>query len=389
LRSIHGAVLIVSLSLLVGCSSGDRYGPVVLEGDLACRIEIDSSEVLDDVSDVLGDDLGIVYDVNSRGDIVGGAYGSPKVGVWDSTGRYLMSVGSAGDGPGELGQGMVLVFIAADDTVFIRDSHMHWAVFDPYYGFVRNANSGPVVGIEASHTSFLADGSIATTMHTSRDTSFTMLIADRYGDVLAQIGPPHSLPGLNHRPMTPDGAGGFWVGPPPGPAWGYFIEHWSGAGVADGGIRRDVPWFRLDPSYVELNARQPRSPRIRRGFPFPSIDQIRYGQGKLWVLSTVPTAPDVGARYMVVSDDSADAIGRSELVRVLEVFDASSGQVIASVTMPTYRFSFFHNAVSSGYRVEEDGDGHKVTVMKFGLRAAGADHGKSCNVGSSPPEGGE
>lgn len=378
--------VVVSFALvspLAGCSFGDRYPAIVIEDDLACRISIDSSVVLSDNLELLGGGLGLNYARNSRGEVIGGAYGVPRVGVWDSTGRLIASFGSAGEGPGELGDGTVLTFVTPEDSVFIRDSHMHWVVYSPGFEFVRNADTGPVVGIESSHTVFLGDGRIATTMHTSPDTSFSVMIASRDGAVLERLGPPHSLPMLNHRPIAFDGSG-FWVAPPPGPAQGYVLEHWDGSGSIDREIRRDVPWFRPDPSYVDANLNPSHGTRIRRGFPFPTVDQVKTDhRGRLWVLSTIPTGSDVASRYRVVSADSAAAIERTELVRVLEVFDADSGRILASVQMPFYPIvSFFQGTPMTGFRVEDDpGMGYRVVVMRFDMYGADAGASSLCSAG--------
>ncbi len=381
MRSVHGVVLIISLSLLVGCSSGDRYGPVVLEDDLACRIEIDSSVVLRWDSTLSEPDFGFRYTTNSRGLILGGSPNHGRVIVWDSAGNPIGSFGALGEGPGELARGPMTVFVAPDDTLFVRDSRMRWVVFDPSFNFVRTALTGPVIGLASSHTAFLADGSIVSTMIGGVDTSFSMVRVDRNGNVLNRIGPSHRLPGLNYRPFTPDGVGGYWIGPPPGPAKGYVIERWTGEGEVAGTIARNVSWFRADPSYADINPLQ-NTHEPRNGFPYPNINGVHMdAAGFLWVMSDVPVSPGIASRYDRVRIEDLFPLMLEGFVRVIEVFDARAERLVASIQVPSYPFLTFlpNDDVASGYRMEEDSLGNReITMMKFSLLAGSSGSVANC-----------
>ncbi len=371
MRSVQAAVSIMSLSLLTGCSSGDRYGPVVLEDDLACRIEIDSSVVLRWDSTLSEPDFGVRYAVNSRGEILGGSPSQGRVMVWDSLGNPLGAFGAPGEGPGELMPGSMSVHVTPGDTVFVRDNSMRWIIFGPDFKFVRTAMTGPVVGTEASHTAFLPDGSIVGGRVSGSDTSFSMVKVDRSGTILDRIGPPRSYRGLNARPFSPDGQGGYWVGPPPGPTHGYVVEHWTALGEADAEIRRTVPWFRADPSWLERSLR-PQIGEYRSSFPFPAVGMVHLdGAGLLWVVSNVPVTPTIAEQYATTTnDEELIAMMGEGLVRVVEVFSPAVDQPIASTVIPFYRFvSFMSNGShTSWYRLEDDHDGNlKVVVMRFTL----------------------
>ncbi len=262
---------------------------------------------------------------------------------------------------------------------------MHWVVYGPSFSFVRNATMGPVIGIDDARTAFLPDESIASTVFNLGDTTFSMIRVDKDGNILARLGPSHNLPGFNHRPFALDGRGGFWVGPPLGPAQGYVIEHWTPHGEVDSKIEREVAWFPADPSYLDINLRPPGDSRVQRGFPFPGINQVRVdGGGRIWVMSSIPTDPGMVSEYIVASPESAALMMQDGVVRVIEVFDPVSGVVLASVQSPYYHnMSLFPDAANlngivesgpgyvAGYRVEDDAEGERrVIVMRFILSGA-------------------
>lgn len=292
--------------------------------------------------------------------------------VFDSLGRFLRTVARPGDGPGELAPGVVSAFSGPNGSVYVRDNHLHWVVFDSLFNFVGNLPLGPMAGLSASDTHILEDGRvIASFLNPSESPNSIVVYTPESGETrrFAPLAREQSIGMPRPRASTYVRDGVLWVGPEAGPRDGYVIEVWDTIGRRIDVISRDVPWFERQedfrPDYTE--GRGPRP------FPFPSITRLHFdGRSHVWVFAVVPRVADARAKYARAKFADLGRVREEALEVRVEVIDVNTKVVVAGGTLPLARMQF-EGLMYSGtwaYRVTEDSIGNRA-VVAFELQLLG------------------
>jgi hypothetical protein len=253
----------------------------------------------------------------TRGDFIVMAGGPPQ--LFDSTGKYLRTIGRRGDGPGEFSHALH-VGIGRGDTVFFNDRQTV-SVFAPDFSFVRQLHPAHnLTGMIA-----LPSGGFAW-YATVRDEIGAPLVhvAGRDGNLLRSFGPRvDSVVRGRARLRSPaaivHGAGGtFWTVP-----WTpYELTQWSPDGRALATLRRNVPFHGHGP--LELS-----EPPAERPFPpQPQVTAAHQDQrGLMW------TAVLVGVRDYWRGPKTAENLNQA-FESIVEVIDPNSGELIATTKVP-------------------------------------------------------
>ena len=216
-----------------------------VKGKPPCRLVLRKTGVrLDAVADGSRLDPGMTIVKDGRGRYYSAnAEGWPAtIGVWHMDGRFLASFGKEGEGPGELGGGVLDLYMGSGDTLHIW-SFSHWSVFSPERAFVRQVPSR-LMGGGREMTALLDDGRV--------------LSGDGYDAVgrtyFRLVNPDGSLDRTfgakkrghsSSRAVAYSGGGTFWAGPPQEEAAGHILlEEWSVSGTMLRSLRHRASWFK-------------------------------------------------------------------------------------------------------------------------------------------------
>lgn len=316
-------------------------------------------------------------------DGAGNFYASASLGgqvlKWGPDGTLLAAIGRPGDGPGELGRGAVSVFTVAD-SLYVRDSHFHWVVYNPDLDVVRYSKTGPIAAAGRYTTHFVPGDRVVSTFQIPDLPEYTAAVLTREGDVVRTFAPTRGSSERwqpQSRASEYVGNGLLWIAPVAGPRDGYRIEIWDTAGQLRDSIVRVVPWFRAQPDFkADYGASEQGRP-----FPFPNISALFADTaGMVWVLTTVPKGPE--------SEAAVRSAGVLEYFDVLaqvmetnvDVFDKESHRLLASKRIPRSR-AIMGDPVFDGRlikRVVEDSSGlSQVSIGELTLSDA---NGGACSV---------
>jgi hypothetical protein len=272
------------------------------------------------------------------------------------------------------------VFVGPGDSLFIRDNHRHWVVFDENHNYVGDRDLGPISALSLADTYFLPDGRVVSSFLMPTEAPNSIAIVGVAGELIRAFAPlPETVSPNTPRPRVSAyvGNGQLWVAPEAGPKAGYLIEVWDTTGTHHGTIRRDVDWFQPQPSFV---------PRYTAGegprpFPFPTIARIVHDDaGLVWVFSAVPKVPHARRAYQRAAFNELDEVRREVLDFVVEVFDVETRQVMASGHLSRSGQGFEGPLLSGrwAYRVHEDSIGsRKLILFELGFRSR---HGQVCQL---------
>ncbi len=146
------------LSILMAATTGATCAPQgrsTFPEPYACQIGIGSGVLtLQSDTGVNAAEPGFRFARDSRGNFIGDSYQGGEVLKWAPDGKLIARLGKVGDGPGEIAKGAITVFVV-DDTLYVRDNHMHWVVFDSEGTYVRDAPLGPLMAMSHANTTFL------------------------------------------------------------------------------------------------------------------------------------------------------------------------------------------------------------------------------------------
>ncbi len=363
--------LLASYCLLAACDQAITAESTAL---LRCRIGISDSVIFLQGDTLLTtDDPGTQLVRDHRGFIYGGSIQGARLLKWHPSGRLVASVGGPGDGPGELGIGGISTFVVGD-SIYVRDSHRHWVVYDSALNVVRYSDTGPISAYGRYDTHFLPNDRLLSTFQRAELADHGIVILSRSGEVLKTIAPlPETRTSFQPRPRPSvySDDGRIWIGPVPGPRDGYRIEIWDTAGVLVDSIVRDVPWFRRVPDYEADYYENPEG----RPFPYPKISLIfADSAGMVWVVSTLPLGPDSEPAVRKAPLNEYREIFGRVMEFHFDVYDRDTKELVASRRFPATT-AFMSDPLYDGrwlHRVAEDSLGfRKVSIAELTLKDRG------------------
>ena len=276
--SISLALSLVWLSAAATTISAQQRSRVQLPAEPSCRectIELTTVARLGQPGDsvLLGALSGAVA-MTSRGQFIALAGSGVQVAVYDASGRFLLSFGKRGGGPGEF-QTLTDVRVGPGDSVIVADGRNNVQVFGPTFEYARTIRI-PDPG-SLSQALFLPSGAIIKQTSASR-----LWVMDLNGTVRDSI-PVVPVPGsrtcarCNKRWLAPARAPGrFWSSV----SNRYQIELLDRTGTAHQILTRRTLWF------VPWDS-VPRVTR-ERSAPEPTLGPLREdSDGLLWCLARV------------------------------------------------------------------------------------------------------
>jgi hypothetical protein len=113
-------------------------------------------------------------------------HGGRALIVWDSLGRRIATVGSAGQGPGEIAGDITGVVFLRGDSLLVLDRAARWNVYSPTYRFVRTVQ----MEVTGRDVGAFADGDIlvAQQLRTPQRAGFPFHVLDSQGRIERSIG---------------------------------------------------------------------------------------------------------------------------------------------------------------------------------------------------------
>jgi hypothetical protein len=257
--------------------------------------------------------------------------------VFDSTGRFIQSVGRHGRGPGEF-LNPFSVIVGAADTLYISE-YGSLTALSQSYKFVRRT---PMRGIP---TIRLRRGGFAQITNTDAPEEINWLhlleITDLTGKRVKvfDVGPPperESLGRSRHIAEAPDGS--IWC-----VMWGkYVLDQWDMSGK-----RRTILTRVLDGDSFKGFSDIP--------FNEPQILDLRFDQsGLLWVIVGVRNGKT--HRATVRTEDGMRQMDLPEFDMIVDVVDLQRSKLLASTRLPSItRMALIGPAVGSLYMELDDG----------------------------------
>jgi hypothetical protein len=243
--------------------------------------------------------------------------------VWDSTGRFLRSVGRAGDAPGELSADYRPgIHVAQADSIYVNERR-RITVLAPDLTYVRIINT-PKVGsdwlafVVTDSGGFIYSGTAPNAPQTH-----WFHYSDRNGMLLRSFGPIESGQISASRWIGYGGGKSFWAVPSQLGLGGYTLEEWNTDGQFVRAIRRNVEWFDDPAAADELVA--PPAVQVH-------VDSL----GLLWVTAFVRKP---GASVLKVGAPIPSEYFERSMEIWLEVIDPNSGTLLASALItdiPTF-----------------------------------------------------
>lgn len=289
---------------------------------------------------------------NTRGQYITKSNYPSTLTVYDSSRRFVRTIGRKGSGPGEF-EGIGAAVFGVGDSLHVFDQVLHrFSVLDPAYKFV---SSGPLpLGPELSAL-VMPNGEyvFALPLSTAAQRAQPLHRVNRTGKLARSFGSQSGefrsdIPFFDRRAIAVAKGGMVWSAF----RTQYVIERWNTqTGLRDKQIGSKAAWFpsRLTPATIKRN--EPDAPQ-------PFIMAVRESAGSiLWVLIAVPDPKWRSAASPRRSADDHVQIEDEQLYydTVIEALDASTGRLLASVRVPQFIRQFVaDDEVGS---VMEDGDG--------------------------------
>jgi hypothetical protein len=204
---------------------------------------------------------------------VSGIVGGGEIFVYGPEGRVIRTIGSPGEGPGELSDWVRLV-VGQEDTLYVLDGpQARLSVFTSAGAFVR---SFPVLG-QVRSFGLLDNGGLLFGRRSPEPEDDPFFLTSPAGEDLGRFGRESSVPRiLDDHLVAPAHPGGFWTAS----IWRYRLHRWKAPDALEQTVTREVSWFPPDGEYVE-------------GMPFsvptaPTLSHIwDDGHGRIWVYSVV------------------------------------------------------------------------------------------------------
>jgi hypothetical protein len=279
---------------------------------------------------------------DARGRLYVFGSGIEGVAVYDSTGRYLRSIGRKGSGPGEYQGASGVVALRGDSLALVDASLARISILAPNYLLARttpvsHAGARPIVSSRDPRLLLLNHPDRRRGNSTSVVDIVTGKTVREFGDATGT--PFASLPEGTVRITARDTTDGVWVSY----ATRYRIERWTFDGRRTAILERRAEWF---PDV--------RSPRAREtGEPQPAIiSMIVDDSDRLWVLSTVADPDWKGAVKLIPGRPTPQVTNPLKYQdSILEVIDVRTGTVTAARRFDSPRITLL-----SGMYLGESGE---------------------------------
>jgi hypothetical protein len=345
---VRGLVLSAAI-LAVACGDGDRA---------KVAIQLQPRVVLDAAIDSI--DLQATSPaISSTGYIAAQLLQPPSggVGIFDAQGRFIRSVARSGKGPGELSGVVGAGFGPADTLWIIEHFALHAYTPPPHLAYVRTVRSATPMSGHVTPFGVLSAASVWGQRGVPLRT-VPPVLTGWGGEEIARFG--------SERPQSESEA-------IMGPAFAVDTSHvWHAAGNAyevrfvakdrtvSKRIARDVEWF--PPGLTTTGPYWESRPRPR------IVDLTADAGGRVWVLITRahpnwkadPSRPRITGPIAIASMPSRHDMSQY-LESVIEVFDGTSGALLASQTLGGDVIGFASPGVLC--RVDETADGRVVLKM--------------------------
>lgn len=271
--------------------------------------------------------------------------------VFDSTGRFLRTIGRFGPGPNEYNE-VVAIVVGPGDTLFLFDRiNARMTVIGPDYMLVRTA---PIPSSVAS-AAITAQGLIVISASINdRDrVGFPLHVFDKLGEYKAPSGAV--VPSLRPRDMyylarrvAASHDGGVWAAPF---TYSYEISKWTVDGKLARTLVREVAWFRpVDSAWAATPTVPPMS--FTRAVIEDSL-------GLLW---TAIEVPDRSWKDGLVEDRMRNGkmaykpgIVSKLLDGVVEVIDPRAGRLLGSVRFDDPVWHIMQGGMVVSAREDDDG----------------------------------
>jgi hypothetical protein len=298
---------------------------------------------------------------DSRGRYYGVAFGDRQIVVWDSTGRYFNTLGSAGNGPGEFKGSISGLIVGPHDSVFVVDEQIRLNVFTPQLTFARFARlPAPVRG-----TALLPDGQfvVRADIGTAGSAGLPLHLLSPHGDVVRSFGARSTATSAgssadNYTYAVPaNDATSVWLYS----SGNYMLEQWFVSG--DPVMTLDLtssPWFLAVPPPPPLSRDELRAYMAVRTSPSAAVrDSLSRALARPQSSVRLAGTDSSGLLWVfAVGYDRRPAVGPG--TPLLEIIDPRRGIKVLSEPNPQ-RFDGFLPNSSLAYGREVDSDG--VTRM--------------------------
>jgi hypothetical protein len=289
---------------------------------------------------------------DSRGRLyVGSLIERGKIAVYDSTGHFLRTIGTVGNGPGEFLIVLDLAISSGDTLHVFGDRH---SVLSPAYEFVRSAPYRGTYG--GSGTVFYSSGAfVMGADRASRDGLVLPLhLLNAHGGIVrsfgaAGAGSPRSRGYNAERKIAPAGGDRLWAGL----ATQYQLELWDSAGTLHRVLTRSPAWFQ------PWETRVPgREDQVR---PMPMLRNVRQdAAGHLWTLISVADAHWTQGSAPQGRREPTGVLSGAEKSKyydsIIEVLDPQAGRLIASTRFGELLTSVPNSDLVYTYREDAEGN---------------------------------
>ncbi len=339
---------------------GDAGNGLARETDFPCTLEFAPTGVIIQSNEQgrWPDPAGpIVQD--SRGFFYSNTTTPGMLAIWSTGGQFLRTLGSLGEGPGELTSGALSLWVIEGDTLLVRDNRFQWSFFAPDHQFVRRFREVGFIGIgHFAHP--LDDGRFAgsATSRVGLEPVPAIRIVSRTGQIEGEIGPLDSVSrGLITRSSSYAGGTSIWLGPPTETASPYVLEEWSFDNRPLRRIERAASWYN-PASTVEGLA------------PTPSVRSVYVDSLGLLLVLTTSRRPGVRPG----TDTLPQNLRYYPVEYHLEVLDPDAMEVLASRIVRSSEISSpFAGGTRTGVRRITDSTGlEHFDIVRWQLRGPAA-----------------
>jgi hypothetical protein len=288
---------------------------------------------------------------------------SPELAsVFDSTGRFVQSIGRTGSGPGEF-LFPVTVNVDHQNRILVWDANAsRESVLDAQLHFVRQTSQRSATNV-LLHNGLKA---IALSTPYAAAATNTIAILDSNSIPLRSFGAPRDAPvgpeGWRMNRVLGKGPGDHvWAAYPDV----YRVERWTSSGVLEKVVTRTIPWFEpVRKQAIEFQGEMP-SPSPR--------DLREDSKGRLWVAISVAALEwkdALGAAKAVPGRPSSfPDRSRARLYdTMLDVIDVRTGRLLISKRINGFVKQFLSDDLISVFRESADGE-PSIEIWRLTLKS--------------------
>lgn len=272
--------------------------------------------------------------------------------VYDSTGRFVRTVGRKGGGPGEYGFIGVILRGPGDSVHVFDQDNLRWSILAPDLRFSRSVRLpiGSFTDVE-----FAGEGRVLLNAQASRRpfAGVPLHLVSAEGELLRSFGTrdakiDRNRPSAHLRTISQVTDGRVWVAH----ISRYRLEEWTLKGEMLRQLDREVDWFPPGGSITNRPGEAPR-PVL--------LDVWLDAGGRLWTLIRVadPKWADAQTERGRLQG-IIPVVGYSSETRyydsIIEVIDPDSGRLIASRRFDEYIYNFNQDGHYNAYHATDEGE---------------------------------